>query len=206
MGRRPGNAENVRKLLYRLRLIQSQLLQPIPVDEKMAVCVDVLRDEKPQLIHMPVRGRQLIPKPAVFQPRRIIGHQSSLDVFIQRNQQMAGYSVFLHVQRAAENQIRQFSFRKGQADRTVPFRILHLVKIHVNAGLGFDLLVKPHVAEIHRNIFDFILQRSKGNGGRGRLLIRFPGRAAGQKQNCGEHNAKPISTTVHMFSFREFLR
>ena len=90
--------EHLRQLFHRLRHRKLQAVKPCPVDEEMPVRIDVLGNQEPQLIDMPVGRGQLFPQPGLVHAARVIWKESPVDVFVQRNEEIPGNAVFLHVQ------------------------------------------------------------------------------------------------------------
>ena len=142
---------------------------------------------------MPIGGGELILQPALLQPAGVVGHQPLLQVGIQRHQQVLRDAVLLHIQGAAQNQIRHLALGEGQADRAVPLRVLHLVKIHVHPGLFLDLPEVPHIAEIHGDVLDLILQGREGGRGSRRLRAFLRWCAAAQQQGRRRQKTKHLS-------------
>ena len=169
---RPETPEHFRQLVHGPGDLQVQLVQPCFVDEEMPVGVDTLGDEESELVNMAVRSGKLLPQTGLVHTGRIVGQEALVDIFIQRDQKMAGYAVFLHIQGSPQDHVRHLSLGKGQTDGAAPFGILDFTEVNMNACLLFDLPVIPHTAEVHGDIVDLILQRGKGCAGRGRALSR----------------------------------
>ena len=178
----PEAAEHLRQLLHRFRNGQVQAVQPGLVDKKVTVGVDTLGDQEAKLVDMSVGCGKLFPEAGLVHAGGIVGKETFLNVFVQRNQQVAGYPVFLHIQGAAQDHVRHLPFRKSQAYGTAPLGVLDFPEINMNAGLLLNLLKIPHAAEIHGNILDFILQGGQRRAGSGGFPVLRRRRAACQQQ------------------------
>ena len=166
----------------------------------MSVGVDVLGDQEAQLVDVSVRSGELFPEAGLVHAGCIVGQEAFFNIFIQRHQEMPFHTVFFHVQGTPENHIRHFALGKRQAYGAAPFGILDLVEIHMDAGLLFNLPEIPHAAEIHGDVFNFVLKGRQGYGGGGGTLVPWRRGAACHQEQCRGQQADDFNGTLHRYS------
>ena len=88
---------------------------------------------------------------------RIVGQPALIHVSVQRKDQVLGHTIFLHIQRSTEDQVRIRSRCKHQRQPRFPFRILDVFKLDMNARLPFNLLKIPQILKINGLVLHFIL-------------------------------------------------
>ena len=176
-------AEHLRQLIHRGRHRQGQRVQPVLVDEEVAVRIDALGNQEAQLIDMPVRSGQLVFQAAFLQPLGVVGQEAAGHIVIQRKQLVAGNAVLLHVEFSADDQVRQGALGEGQRNSAAPFSLLDVAEGHMDARLLLNLLVEPEIVEVDGHILNFILKGGQGDGlCGGRRFRRRTGTAAQQQR------------------------
>ena len=70
----------------------------------MSVRIDVLRQQEPDIVAMPVGRRNGVPRTVQVQTAEIIGH-AVLQIVLQWNQKVLRYPIFLRVQGATQDHV-----------------------------------------------------------------------------------------------------